>query len=64
MIFASADSGGTESGGTVTWTVGALANGASQDLHVTVHVVPGRTADRSQWRDRAGLSPASTRHRS
>jgi uncharacterized repeat protein (TIGR01451 family) len=45
--FVSVDAGGVEAGGTVTWNIGALALGASRDLHVTVHVVPGRTADLS-----------------
>ena len=42
--FVSADGGGTESGGTVTWNLGTIANGASVTRHVTVHVAPGRTA--------------------
>jgi uncharacterized repeat protein (TIGR01451 family) len=45
--FVSADNGGTESAGTVTWAVGALTDGASVTLHVTVHVNPGRTMDLS-----------------
>ena len=42
--FVSADGGGTESGGTVTWNLGTIASGASVTRHVTVHVAPGRTA--------------------
>src|SRR5207244_3505856 len=45
--FVSADNGGTEAGGTVTWSIGSLANGASVTLHVTVHVDSGRTANHS-----------------
>ena len=43
--FVSADNGGTEAAGTVTWNLGALADGASTTVHVTVHVDEGRTAD-------------------
>ncbi len=42
--FVSADGGGSESGGTVTWNLGTIASGASVTRHVTVHVLPGRTA--------------------
>jgi len=42
--FVSADGGGLEAGGTVTWNLGTLAPGASTTLHVTVHVHPDRTA--------------------
>ena len=45
--FVSADGGGLEAAGTVTWNVGSLVNGASATLHVTVHVNEGRTADLS-----------------
>ena len=45
--FVSADGAGAESGGTVTWNVGALANGASTTVHVTVNVDPGRITDLS-----------------
>ena len=43
--FVSADNGGLEAAGTVTWNLGGLANGASATLHVTVHVDEDRTAD-------------------
>lgn len=45
--FVSATSGGTEAGGTVTWNVGTLANGASTSFDVTVEVDPGVTSDLS-----------------
>ena len=45
--FVSADNGGTEAAGVVTWNLGALADGASTTVHVTVHVNEGRTADLS-----------------
>jgi uncharacterized repeat protein (TIGR01451 family) len=38
--FVSADSGGTESGGTVTWSGLTVAAGDSVDLHLTVHIDP------------------------
>jgi uncharacterized repeat protein (TIGR01451 family) len=43
--FVSATGGGTESGGTVTWNIGNLANGASTSFELTVLVDPDRTAD-------------------
>ena len=36
--FVSADGGGLEAAGTVTWNLGTLADGASATVHVTVHV--------------------------
>ena len=45
--FVSADGGGLEAAGTVTWNLGTLADGASATLHVTVHVNGGRTSDLS-----------------
>jgi uncharacterized repeat protein (TIGR01451 family) len=45
--FVSATGGGTEASGTVTWNVGALANGASATFEVTVVVDPGVTSDLS-----------------
>jgi uncharacterized repeat protein (TIGR01451 family) len=45
--FVSADNGGTESGGTVTWNIGGLTDGSAVTVHVTVSVDPGRTADLS-----------------
>ena len=52
--FVFADGGGLESGGTVSWTVGGLANGASATLHVTVHVNEGRTSGLSNSATVAG----------
>ena len=43
----SADGGGVEAAGTVTWNLGSLADGGSVTLHVTVHVDGSRTADLS-----------------
>ena len=43
--FVSADGGGTESGGTVTWNLGTIVSGGSATRHVTVLVDPARTAD-------------------
>jgi uncharacterized repeat protein (TIGR01451 family) len=43
--FVSADSGGSLSSGTVTWSVGALASGASATVHLVVKVDPSRTSD-------------------
>ena len=45
--FVSADGGGVEAAGTVTWNLGTLADGASATLHVTVHVNGARTSDLS-----------------
>jgi large repetitive protein len=42
--FVSASGGGTLSAGTVTWAVGALANGASTSRTLTVTVDPSRVA--------------------
>ena len=45
--FVSADGGGIEAAGTVTWNLGSLADGATATVHVTVHVNEARTADLS-----------------
>ena len=45
--FVSADGGGIEAAGTVTWNLGTIADGASATVHVTVHVNEARTADLS-----------------
>ena len=58
--FVSADGGGTESLGTVTWALGGLADGASTTVHLTVHVDAGRTADLSNTADVAGNEPDPT----
>jgi uncharacterized repeat protein (TIGR01451 family) len=42
--FVSATGGGTESGGTVTWNLGTVANGGSTDVTVTVLVDQSQTA--------------------
>ena len=49
--FVSADNGGIEAAGTVTWNLGTLADGATVTLHVTVHVDASRTADLIQHRE-------------
>ncbi len=41
--FSAATAGGTETAGTVTWTIGDLAVGASTTVEVTVEVDPGAT---------------------
>src|SRR5207245_2786381 len=43
--FVSADSGGSLSAGTVTWSIGALASGASTTVHLVVQVDPAQTSD-------------------
>ncbi|MFL5737671.1 MAG: hypothetical protein ACJ76P_10065 [Actinomycetota bacterium] len=55
--FVSADNGGTASGGTVTWNLGGLANGASTTLHVTVHIDPARVAPLSNTASVSATSP-------
>jgi len=45
--FVSADGGGLEAGGIVTWNLGTVADGGSATVHVTIHVDEGRTADLS-----------------
>lgn len=55
--FVSADGGGLEAGGTVTWAVGALANGATSTVHVTVHVDPSRSTPLSNTASVAGAQP-------
>jgi uncharacterized repeat protein (TIGR01451 family) len=52
--FVSATGGGTESGGTVTWTIGNMANGASTSVDVTVLVDPDRTTDLTNTASVAG----------
>ena len=61
--FVSADGGGLEAGGIVTWNLGAIANGGSATVHVTVHVDEGRTADLSNTAsvaaDQGDLNPTN-----
>jgi uncharacterized repeat protein (TIGR01451 family) len=45
--FVSADAGGIESGGMVTWNLGDVASGGSTTVHLVVHVDPARTLDLS-----------------
>src|SRR5439155_27458 len=45
--FVSATGGGIESGGTVTWDLGSVANAAMTTVQVTVNVNRGRTVDLS-----------------
>ena len=59
--FVSADGGGLEAAGTVTWSLGTLADGASATLHVTVHVDPARTTDISNTASVARATPVHSR---
>lgn len=55
VTYVSNDGGASESGGTVTWTVGSLAGGASATLNITVTVPPG-TADGTVLTNTASLT--------
>jgi len=58
--FVSADGGGLEAGGTVTWNLGTVAGGGSATVHVTVHVDASRTADLSNTATSAPTRPTAT----
>ena len=61
--FVSADNGGIETAGTVTWNLGSLADGASVTVHVTVHVDEARrpTHQHRLGEGRPGADPEPSR---
>ena len=58
--FVSADGGGLEAAGTVTWNLGTMADGASATVHVTVHVDEARTANLSNTASVGSDTPTPT----